>query len=69
MPRLIAVADHLQRKGRLKVGLGRSNHLEANGVADRLRSSNSAFKGGIGVYPSSRVVHIDTRGTNANWTG
>jgi N-acetylmuramoyl-L-alanine amidase len=38
-------------------------------VADRLRSSDAKFMGGIGVYPSSRFVHIDTRGSEANWSG
>jgi N-acetylmuramoyl-L-alanine amidase len=38
-------------------------------VADRIRSSKSAFKGGIGTYPNRGFVHIDTRGTLANWVG
>jgi N-acetylmuramoyl-L-alanine amidase len=38
-------------------------------VADRLRSGDPKFMGGIGVYPSSNFVHIDTRGTEANWSG
>lgn len=28
---------------------------------------DGAFKGGIGVYKT--FVHVDTRGTNADWTG
>jgi uncharacterized protein YcbK (DUF882 family) len=27
------------------------------------------FTGGLGVYPSSGFVHIDTRGRNATWKG
>jgi uncharacterized protein YcbK (DUF882 family) len=38
-------------------------------VADRLRSSEKPFVGGIGVYPTRRFVHIDTRGKAANWKG
>jgi N-acetylmuramoyl-L-alanine amidase len=38
-------------------------------VADRLRSSEKRFVGGIGVYPTRRFVHIDTRGKAANWKG
>ncbi|MGO8124271.1 YcbK family protein [Rhizobium ruizarguesonis] len=34
-------------------------------VARAVRSSNPAFKGGIGFYSS--FVHIDTRGSIANW--
>jgi N-acetylmuramoyl-L-alanine amidase len=34
-------------------------------VARAVRSSNAKFKGGIGKYAS--FIHIDTRGTNANW--
>ncbi len=27
------------------------------------------FTGGLGLYPSSGFVHLDTRGTNATWNG
>jgi len=27
------------------------------------------FTGGLGLYPSSGFVHLDTRGTNATWSG
>ncbi len=27
------------------------------------------FTGGLGLYPSSGFVHIDTRGRNATWKG
>lgn len=36
-------------------------------VAARIRASNPRFSGGIGVYPATGFVHIDTRGTNADW--
>lgn len=36
-------------------------------VAKAVRSSKTAFKGGIGLYSS--FVHIDTRGTTADWQG
>lgn len=36
-------------------------------VAARVRAGDPRFAGGIGVYPSSRFVHIDTRGKIANW--
>jgi len=36
-------------------------------VARAVRSSKPAFKGGIGFYSS--FVHIDTRGSIANWNG
>jgi N-acetylmuramoyl-L-alanine amidase len=36
-------------------------------VAARIRASDPRFTGGIGVYQSSRFLHIDTRGTIANW--
>jgi N-acetylmuramoyl-L-alanine amidase len=36
-------------------------------VADRLRSGDKRFVGGIGVYPSKGFLHIDTRGRIANW--
>lgn len=38
-------------------------------VASDLRASDGRFLGGIGVYPSSNFVHIDTRGREANWRG
>jgi N-acetylmuramoyl-L-alanine amidase len=36
-------------------------------VADKLRSSDKRFVGGIGVYPTRGFLHIDTRGKIANW--
>lgn len=64
-------------------GASRSQHLEFNAlditikgvsakrVYERLLqwSSEGRFKGGIGYYPSSGFVHIDTRGRNATWWG
>jgi N-acetylmuramoyl-L-alanine amidase len=64
-------------------GASRSQHLEFNAldiaikgvsakrVYERLLQwrSEGRFKGGIGYYPSSGFVHIDTRGRNATWWG
>ncbi len=38
---------------------------------DRLLEWRKAgkFTGGLGLYPSSGFVHIDTRGRNASWKG
>jgi N-acetylmuramoyl-L-alanine amidase len=36
-------------------------------VAVRLRNQDARFVGGIGTYTSQNFVHIDTRGTEANW--
>jgi N-acetylmuramoyl-L-alanine amidase len=40
-------------------------------VYDRLLEWRRAgkFTGGLGLYPSSGFVHIDTRGNNATWRG
>jgi uncharacterized protein YcbK (DUF882 family) len=40
-------------------------------VYDRLLEWRRAgkFVGGVGIYPSAGFVHIDTRGTNATWSG
>jgi uncharacterized protein YcbK (DUF882 family) len=40
-------------------------------VYDRLLEWRRAgkFTGGLGLYPSSGFVHIDTRGRNATWEG
>jgi uncharacterized protein YcbK (DUF882 family) len=40
-------------------------------VYDRLLEWRKAgkFTGGLGIYPSSGFVHIDTRGRNATWKG
>ena len=40
-------------------------------VYDRLLEWRKAgkFTGGLGIYPSSSFVHIDTRGRNATWKG
>jgi len=64
-------------------GAVRSQHLQFNAldiaikgvsakrVYERLLQwrSEGRFKGGIGYYPSSGFVHIDTRGRNATWWG
>lgn len=36
-------------------------------VARDVRRSNREFKGGIGLYTNSRFIHIDTRGSIADW--
>lgn len=64
-------------------GVGLSQHMEFKAldiafdgvspkqVYDRLIEWRKAgkFVGGIGFYPSSGFVHIDTRGSNATWSG
>ncbi|MGI9423682.1 MAG: YcbK family protein, partial [Hyphomicrobiaceae bacterium] len=36
-------------------------------AARRVRARNSDFAGGIGYYPSSRFIHIDTGRSNTDW--
>jgi N-acetylmuramoyl-L-alanine amidase len=36
-------------------------------IARALRGSNKRFEGGIGFYPGSNFIHIDTRGVVKNW--
>jgi uncharacterized protein YcbK (DUF882 family) len=62
-------------------GATRSQHLEFNAldivfddvsprqVYERLLEWRKVgkFTGGLGLYPSSGFVHIDTRGSNATW--
>lgn len=45
--------------------------VDAKRVYGRLVEWRKAgrFTGGLGLYPSSGFVHIDTRGTNATWEG
>ena len=45
--------------------------VSAQRVYDRLLEWRKAgkFIGGLGLYPSSGFVHIDTRGYNATWKG
>jgi uncharacterized protein YcbK (DUF882 family) len=64
-------------------GAALSQHVEFNAldiafdgvspqlVYDRLLAWRKAgkFTGGLGLYPSSGFVHIDTRGRNATWRG
>jgi N-acetylmuramoyl-L-alanine amidase len=38
-------------------------------IAARLRLEDARFTGGIGVYPKQNFVHIDTRGSVADWSG
>ena len=64
-------------------GVSRSQHLQFNAlditikgvsakrVYERLLEwrQEGRFTGGLGYYPSSGFVHIDTRGYNATWWG
>jgi uncharacterized protein YcbK (DUF882 family) len=64
-------------------GVGLSQHMEFRAlditiddispqhVFDRLIEWRLAgnFMGGLGIYPTSGFVHIDTRGNNATWKG
>ena len=45
--------------------------VSAKRVYERLLKwrSEGRFTGGLGYYPSSGFVHIDTRGRNATWWG
>jgi uncharacterized protein YcbK (DUF882 family) len=45
--------------------------VSANRVYERLLQwrREGRFVGGLGYYPSSGFVHIDTRGRNATWWG
>ena len=45
--------------------------VDAKRVYGRLVEWRKAgrFTGGLGLYPSSGFVHIDSRGTNATWEG
>ena len=45
--------------------------VSAKRVYDRLLQwrQEGRFVGGLGLYPSSGFVHIDTRGRNATWRG
>jgi N-acetylmuramoyl-L-alanine amidase len=38
-------------------------------VAQQVRSSKPQFLGGVGYYPGSNFIHIDTRGSRADWSG
>lgn len=50
-----------------------STHAPLDAAALRVNDSPHGiaflFRGGIGVYPQSRFVHLDVRGINANWRG
>lgn len=51
----------------------RSVHAPLDAEALRVNHSPHGtaflFMGGIGVYPDSHFVHLDTRGVNADWRG
>ena len=65
-------------------GAGRSRHMEFNAIdftssggsvgdwhriATEVRASEPAFAGGVGRYDRQNFIHIDTRGSRADWTG
>ena len=64
-------------------GVGLSQHMEfraldiafdgvtSKQVYDRLIEWRKAgkFVGGLGIYPTSGFVHVDTRGSNTTWKG
>lgn len=62
-----ALSQHLQFNA-LDIAI---SGVSAKRVYERLLQwrSEGRFKGGIGYYPSSGFVHIDTRGRNATWWG
>ena len=41
--------------------------FELRKIAREVRASDERYKGGIGYYPNSNFVHVDTRGVNKNW--
>jgi hypothetical protein len=38
-------------------------------VAQQVRNERPEFRGGIGIYEAGRFIHIDTRGSNVDWSG
>lgn len=60
-----ALSQHLQFNA-LDIAI---SGVSAKRVYERLLQwrSEGRFRGGIGYYPSSGFVHIDTRGRNATW--
>lgn len=62
-----ALSQHLQCNA-LDIAI---KGVSAKRVYERLLQwrSEGRFTGGIGDYPSSGFVHIDTRGRNATWMG
>jgi uncharacterized protein YcbK (DUF882 family) len=77
-----AYRDRLYNTAVTKKPLSQSQHIQNTAIDFRCRTgtpaewtaflrelrSQGVFSGGIGTYPSG-FVHIDTRGTNADWTG
>jgi uncharacterized protein YcbK (DUF882 family) len=61
------LSQHLEFKA-LDISI---NGISPQRVYDRLIEWRKAgkFTGGLGIYPSSGFVHIDTRGRNATWKG
>ena len=72
-----------EQKTLYAIGVALSQHLQftalditikgvsAKRVYERLLKwrQEGRFTGGLGYYPSSGFVHIDTRGRNASWWG
>ena len=63
----VALSQHLQFTA-LDITI---KGVSAKRVYERLLKwrSEGRFTGGLGYYPSSGFVHIDTRGRNATWWG
>lgn len=63
----VALSQHLQFNA-LDIAI---KGVSAKRVYERLLQwrQEGRFTGGIGYYPSSGFVHIDTRGRNATWWG
>lgn len=60
LPREGVAADCLFAKGGPK---------EWVAYAKKLRTQNRKGKGGIGYYPNSGFIHLDTRDYQSDWTG
>ena len=63
----VALSQHLQFNA-LDIAI---KGVSAKRVYERLLQwrAEGRFTGGLGYYPSSGFVHIDTRGRNATWWG
>lgn len=63
----VALSQHLQFTA-LDIAF---SGVSAKRVYERLLEwrRNGKFTGGLGYYPSSGFVHIDTRGSNSTWRG
>lgn len=62
--------DRLPREGvAVDCLFARGGPLEWVDAAKRLRQKNRDGDGGIGYYPNSGFIHIDTRDYKADWEG